>query len=436
MPRVVQVPSSETEEVNVYNADSSESEDTVNRNFNQTVNSVSELVSSYMRFPINYSLYNVTYLDSESDPYCLRCVIDGQVKKFKKDARTWLHKSSDRKRKIGDEAIRSANIDENGTACKNLKMVSDATQLIACGGTYRSGPYNTDVNNDLLSEISSLGDSDADLTYSEESSPSLDSETRDKYQKSVRFDDTVNTGYRIHALSSGSDESLNAAGKTISSRNIVFQDESELIEDRHYIGSANASRNNIRPGPTPLEVSRKAPDVCFEIEPLQESFLDCTVNLSSKPQPDGLSSNVLPLAQDVKHNPVQKMKYKKRRQEKGKPYNLRSTKKVDLHSTDDGAGQVVPTVKQSRQWEDARYTIEDVRPAAASMNLVRSREDVRPAAASTDLAHTREVVKTDQMPSCSRDDENWPECSSVPKLFVLAGRVLYKHMKSELDKSI
>jgi hypothetical protein len=227
MPRVVQVPSEDTG-VNVCNADSSENEDTVNRNFNQTINFSQESVTTYIRFPINYSLYNVTYFESENDPYCLRCVIGGRVKKFKKDARTWLHKSSDRKRKMGEETSPRYGINaSNATANKNLKLVSDTQQIISCGGTYRSNPFNTDAGNDVLSEISSLGDSEADLTYSEESSPSLTGETREKYQKSVRFDHNINERYRTDALSSDSDESVNVVGKTTSSRNIVFQGRSQ-----------------------------------------------------------------------------------------------------------------------------------------------------------------------------------------------------------------
>lgn len=222
MPRVVQVPSSETEEVNLYNADSSENEDTANRNFNQTVNSGQERVATYMRFPINYALYNVTYLDSENDPYCLRCVIGGRVKKFKKDARTWLHKSSDKKMKMDDESRYPRNVG-NAAATKNMRLASDAQEFIACGGAYRSNTYNTDIGNDVLSEISSLGDSEADLTYSEESSPSLSSETREKHQKCVRFDHNIHARYRSQSISSDSDESVNAVGKTTSSRNIVFQ---------------------------------------------------------------------------------------------------------------------------------------------------------------------------------------------------------------------
>lgn len=228
MPRVVQVASSESHEVNhrvsnTYSADTSDSDDALNRNYNQRVNFVPEPITTYLRFPVNYSLYNVTYMDSENDPYCLRCVIDGQVKKFKKDARVWLHKSSERKRKYSEGATRNDKVENSVTANKNLKMDSDGHQTKPGDGAYRSIMYNTGVGNDLLSDISSLADSDADLTYSEESSPTLGTsliELREECNgsKSVRFDENLNTGYRVH--STESDESLRSLEKSGSQRNL------------------------------------------------------------------------------------------------------------------------------------------------------------------------------------------------------------------------
>ncbi|XP_060571259.1 uncharacterized protein LOC132729503 [Ruditapes philippinarum] len=424
MPRVVQVPSEDTG-VNVCNADSSENEDTVNRNFNQTINFSQESVTTYIRFPINYSLYNVTYFESENDPYCLRCVIGGRVKKFKKDARTWLHKSSDRKRKMGEETSPRYGINaSNATANKNLKLVSEAQQIISCGGTYRFTTYKTDAGNDVLSDISSLGDSEADLTYSEESSPSLTSETREKYQKSVRFDHNINERYRTDALSSDSDESVNVVGKTTSSRNIVFQEELKFMEEEGGGGNiydANESRNNIRPGPIPLQVSRIVPAIRSECASLQETLLDCAVN-NKTPFCDQPSKPKHQASSMFRYYTRRGTKWNKTREENTITYNLRSARKFESNSNDENADQVVPSLKP-RCREETNQT-----------GQKRSPVDVKPAAASLDLTFPRQSIGTDETPSCSRVADNNQEFTCVPKLFFLASLALYTEMKCNLNK--
>lgn len=62
--------------------------------------------------------------------------------------------------------------------------------------------------------------------------------------------------------------------------------------------------------------------------------------------------------------------------------------------------------------------------------------DVRQTAASINLTSHDQFLAADQMPSCSRFDEKGPESTAIPTLFALAGHVLYKQMKKELNKFI
>lgn len=233
MPRVIQVESSHGVDSisNMPYVNSSDRDhDALSKYYNQRIKNAPEPIAGHMRFAVNYTLYNVTYSESDNDPYCLKCIRDGQEIKFKKDARTWLHKSSERKRRRDDE-----NRSDDTAEIKNSKL--ELHNLDANGKGSHNVTYSDIQSNfpkpDVLrskTELIVCAHSDADLTSSEESSTPLCGTSRDDLNtvnatitKDVRFDDSTYTGYRVHTVSSCSDESLNSLRKATSTTNLYSQ---------------------------------------------------------------------------------------------------------------------------------------------------------------------------------------------------------------------
>ncbi|KAL4228188.1 hypothetical protein ACF0H5_013622 [Mactra antiquata] len=364
MPRVVQIQSSDSSDAvedigklrYQYLSDSSDNDTDLNKNYNQRMASgvgLNDSLTSYLKFAVNYSLYNVTYNDSDDDPYCLTCIIDGEEKRFKKDARVWLHKSSDRKRKLDCDTLNTETSTNKSskTEYRELDLLREQIEQIKkldsenCVKIYRPSNYT-----DLKSELSSLADSDAELLYSEESSSDTEQVTKDSATtKTVRFDKTLDTSndYRVqHSISSSSDEhDTHTVGSrsTVSYRSLLSEDEAN--QENQYSGNfynLNESRNNFRSRFMASDVSRIAPAISIETESLNESMLDYAVNLQNKRDDVSWSrgNNMwTTFRNDVGHRILQasrtvmmKMKNKSKhgRVQKYTPvrdYNLRSMKK-------------------------------------------------------------------------------------------------------------
>lgn len=297
MPRVVQVTNSTGNlNLNVRSSGGVESvvtveeenENDVNRNYNQKESGLSDS-STTLRFNINYDLYNVTYSPEEDEVYCLKCRIGGQEVRFKKDARVWLHKSNELKRKLeeleqtefqeksstkttkGNEAVSPVSPttesgDKSTDESRKLARTEKYFQNIRQGyGTYRH-------SKDLDSDISSLADSEADLTYSEESSPSVSlSFTGGKARTNRQI-----PGHQTEPFqkpdSVASDTSITSEERIISSGIAEFL---ETFSD----DLINASDNNNQTKARGYAIARQvAPAVVLEKESLEESLLDRAVN--------------------------------------------------------------------------------------------------------------------------------------------------------------
>lgn len=255
MPRVVQIPSSDSSDglegfdipCDNLRSDSSESESGRNRNFNQRMsNGVTESLSSHLNYAVNYSLYNITYNDTEGDPYCLICIIDGRERKFKKDARVWLHKTSDKKKRLEHGNCYSSITLKNRVAGnRNRELESVREQIRKLDSEYFINKYKQEIENDVKSELSSLADSEAELVYSEDSSSGIDQAPADindahadvtntsSATKTVRFDNTVDVSndYQVTAESSSSDDNcVHTVGSrsTVSYRSLISEGITEI----------------------------------------------------------------------------------------------------------------------------------------------------------------------------------------------------------------
>ena len=305
MPRVVQVNSSSNLNENTRGNDVGErmgvlleeNESNVNRNYNQKE---SESLTT-LRFNVNYGLYNVVYNPSEDDVYCLKCNIDGRDVKFKKDARVWLHKSNDLKRKFEEKEkeeseAKSSNkiaredcvlvanqiakiptkqfdnsVNKEDGCAKKMDRIQQYFQNVFSGyGSYRR-------SKEVDSPISSLGDSEADLTYSEEesSSESLllspEKAMAAKIKRKLKPKSTADSEIPLDVTATSS-TSLTEEDKLIASGITEFMD--DFDEDL-----INASGNNNQVRAAGYAIARKfAPAIEIEKESLNESMLDSAVN--------------------------------------------------------------------------------------------------------------------------------------------------------------
>lgn len=145
----------------------------------------------------NNIVHHVTFSSSLDDAYCLTCTCNGEEKKFKKDARTWLHKSSDRKRKhlltMGNDIEESSpekqkKISLLNSSCKQDVMNNNVNECIEempqfgelfsskLDGIPSIRIFETQNGNNCYrnsktisdSDITSLADSDSDLVDSDE----------------------------------------------------------------------------------------------------------------------------------------------------------------------------------------------------------------------------------------------------------------------------
>lgn len=223
MPRVVQMKSNHDVERDSDTpcVDSSDSVDgTLSKHdkaYNQRIRNAPEPIAGDIRFAVDYSLYNVIYSESENDPYCLTCIRDGNEMKFKKDSRTWLHKSSERKRKTN---LENRN-DDSAMEHKNSKHVSYSLDDNGKGRQYltsndfQSYRFTADVHKSttelIVCDTSSLTDAD-----SEESSCTSLLDINAINIKVVHFDESI-------SVSSFSDERFNTISKATSTRNIHTQ---------------------------------------------------------------------------------------------------------------------------------------------------------------------------------------------------------------------
>ncbi|KAH3869578.1 uncharacterized protein LOC127868072 [Dreissena polymorpha] len=290
MPRVIQVNSSSNlnanprgEEEAGFDLNENSEENGLNQNDNQQAKADDETFSNYLPFSVNYALYNVTYSPSEDTPYCLKCEIGGRVVRFKKDARVWLHKSSDRKRKLEVQNLRTEATAKHIKGSANLNTVDDESiedmkqRLGKIQQYFQSycATYNGYRNNaaDVDSDLSSLGDSDADLAYSEASSPTdsqlaLNKGKNAEESKRVKF--TIADEEIIVTASLDNDD----AGKDDGYNNEIAMDMDDVRFD-----ADNASGNNIRSGITSREVVRRlAPAIAMEDESLIDGLLDGAAN--------------------------------------------------------------------------------------------------------------------------------------------------------------
>ncbi|WAQ97004.1 hypothetical protein MAR_029694 [Mya arenaria] len=290
MPRVVQVSSTSNLNVNTRDREQAEdftdADDGFNKNHNQQEHcSLSfDALPQYLQFPIDYAAYNVVYCPSDNDPYCLHCEVGGEVVKYKKDARIWLHKSSDNNRihaskNTNTPETRKATANEDDSNYDDIKRRLGKIQhyfqnVCASNVGYTHGPYRTAVGID--SDISSLGDSDADLTYSEESSPSHSITNTNihttKLDSRVTFAD-INEHANITQNESLSNTSM------ILETDIADPSEIQVDVSDSHMCTENASGNNSRSGLTSCEVARRlAPAIDMEHESLSDGLLDSAVN--------------------------------------------------------------------------------------------------------------------------------------------------------------
>ena len=106
--------------------------------------------------------------DDEHSP--LRVIIGGVVKKFKKDSRVWLHKSSAKIKKgnsVTDEG-KTQTLDDRGD--NQIRVKVSNSEAMDIGEAVDCDVVSCDQRGMNMSEsnVSVIGDSDADLSYSEE----------------------------------------------------------------------------------------------------------------------------------------------------------------------------------------------------------------------------------------------------------------------------
>ena len=306
MPRVVQVNSSNKLDANGRGGDGAEHDENdtegLNKNHNQQEEDYQDAVSEYLHFPVDYDTYNVQYCPSDNDPYCLRCDVGGEIVKFKKDARVWLHKSSDKKRDRPENRRADSRVttrekssfpnshkDDQDVSGVELKRRLGKIQVYFENVCKSYGDYRTAAN--VESDISSLGDSEADLTYSEESSPSpsltntnLLKTSSDKRVSFATTDEIVmNVDKQTTPVNAASCTSMASNTQTQEDTADMSDIEIDLDpprrEESSFIDVHNASSNNAGRGLTSQEVVRRlAPAIDMDDDSLVDGFLDSAVN--------------------------------------------------------------------------------------------------------------------------------------------------------------
>ena len=220
--------------------------------------------------------------EDEENPYSLRCVVDGKVKLFKKDSRVWLHKSSNKgKRKTTDDQRRNTDVpplkigkldteqvsktEQTEKSCENRNEHSNVVYSLGSYNLYRS------TVSEVHSELSSLGESEADLTYSEETTPSNSpSRTED-----CKTDMGSDSGHSTDTNCTQSIDRLNDFDEAF--LNDEVKRNSNSLEN---LDICNESANNAKCYTDNRNISRKiAPAIDIEDESIRENILDYAVNL-------------------------------------------------------------------------------------------------------------------------------------------------------------
>lgn len=384
-------------------------------------------------FYSKYSQSPVYTVNSDDDPYCLRRVIDGKIRKFKKDSRTWLHKSS-LKAKLKSGKLENATKpiqsygekkeDEILHLTQDMEMgLSKADDVPKCAFKEDQGQFPVNENtagysgskNDRIpymdadSDFSSLGDSDADLAYSEAPTPTGSFSYLDNWREANK---TVTFQFQSQTSSEVSD----IENEQMQADETCANDHADIGDQAKELEIIDESRNNCGGAPTIMDIQKKiAPAIEMESESMQESLLDFAVNLAAKRTIDvgpkyftRLNASRTPTVSSVKHKAQTVLQTKEKKARTGRQGKQTRKNKQRV------AKKKQRLLNQSSSLKEQESQDHDSAPIVSA------------------LTH-----HDNQIPGCSWTAE-LPTSGTgapryVPSLFVLASRRLVQNIKRNVE---